>query len=174
MGIPDVNNADWSSIDVLKNFSSVTIFFNDGEVVEKRVDNSTIYRLSNILGDLRKSKNFYAINFIYRSTKGFVYRSKVHNSYKIPIKTNSIRITKSNYIDNLSFISYIRLYSDTEGVFIRRKDGAFLWLYGEDVFTCLLFSLDEVKHYLKQHILNKGSFSVKVIDISGKEHNYNY
>lgn len=43
MGIPDVNNADWSSIDVLKNFSSVTIFFNDGEVVEKRVDNSTIY-----------------------------------------------------------------------------------------------------------------------------------
>lgn len=62
-----------------------------------------------MLGKLRKSKNFYAIDFIYRVNGRSTYK-RVQNFYKIPIKANSVRITKSNYTDNLNRISYIRLY----------------------------------------------------------------
>lgn len=52
MGIPDVNIADWSSIDVLRNFIGISIYLNDGEVVNKRVDDRTLQSLSAVLGKL--------------------------------------------------------------------------------------------------------------------------
>lgn len=173
MGIPDVNIADWSSIDVLRNFIGISIYLNDGEVVNKRVDDRTLQSLSAVLGKLRKSKNFYAIDFIYRVNGRPTYQ-RVQNSYKIPMRANSIKITKSNYVDNISQLSYIRVYGATEMVFLRKRDGTFLRLYSEDVATHLVFGLNDVKRYLKECVLNGSGFSVKVIDISGKEHNYNY
>lgn len=90
------------------------------------------------------------------------------------MRANSIKITKSNYVDNISQLSYIRVYGATEMVFLRKRDGTFLRLYSEDVATHLVFGLNDVKRYLKECVLNGSGFSVKVIDISGKEHNYNY